>query len=52
MVKSYNVDATFQKVLAAGGISVQELMQKDDPDRRAGVQDPTGNTWSLASQVD
>jgi len=46
-----DVDATYQKALAAGGVSVQEPMQKDDPDRRAGVKDPTGNTWWLATQV-
>jgi uncharacterized glyoxalase superfamily protein PhnB len=46
-----DVDATYQKALAAGGISVQEPLQKNDPDRRAGVKDPTGNTWWLATQV-
>ncbi len=46
-----DVDATYQKALAAGGVSVQEPMQKGDPDRRAGVKDPTGNTWWLATQV-
>ncbi|MBK8899984.1 MAG: VOC family protein [Anaerolineaceae bacterium] len=46
-----DVDATYQKALAAGGVSVQEPVQKEDPDRRAGVKDPTGNTWWLATQV-
>ncbi len=46
-----DVDRTYQKALAAGGTSVQEPVQKDDPDRRAGVQDPTGNTWWIATQV-
>jgi uncharacterized glyoxalase superfamily protein PhnB len=46
-----DVDATYQKALAAGGVSVQEPEKKDDPDRRAGVKDPTGNTWWLATQV-
>ena len=46
-----DVDATYEKALAAGGISVQEPVKKDDPDRRAGVKDPTGNTWWMATQV-
>ena len=46
-----DVDATYQRALDAGGISVQEPVQKDDPDRRAGVKDPAGNTWWIATQV-
>lgn len=46
-----DVDATYQRALAAGGVSVQEPTKKDDPDRRAGVKDPTGNTWWIATQV-
>ncbi|MAT97589.1 MAG: extradiol dioxygenase [Anaerolineaceae bacterium] len=46
-----DVDATYQKALAAGGVSVQEPTKKDDLDRRAGVKDPTGNTWWMATQV-
>ena len=47
-----DVDATYKKALAAGGVSVQEPTKKDDPDRRAGVKDPTGNTWWMATQVE
>ncbi|MGH2541169.1 MAG: VOC family protein [Ardenticatenaceae bacterium] len=46
-----DVDATYQRALDAGGIAVQEPQQKDDPDRRAGVKDPAGNTWWIATQV-
>ncbi|MCI0574576.1 MAG: VOC family protein [Chloroflexi bacterium] len=46
-----DVDATYRRALAAGGVSVQEPVQKDDPDRRAGVKDPAGNTWWIATQV-
>lgn len=46
-----DVDTVYQKALAAGGISVQAPVQKDDPDRRAAVKDPTGNTWWMATQV-
>lgn len=46
-----DVDATYQRALEAGGVSVQEPVQKGDPDRRAGVKDPAGNTWWIATQV-
>lgn len=46
------VDATYQRALAAGGIAVAEPTQKPgDADRRAGVKDPAGNTWWIATQV-
>jgi PhnB protein len=46
-----DVDATYQRALAAGGISVQEPVQKGDPDKRSGVQDPAGNTWWISTQT-
>ncbi len=46
-----DVDATYRRALAAGGISVQEPTRNDDPDRRGGVQDPAGNTWWIATQM-
>ncbi len=47
-----DVDATYQRALAAGGVAVQEPRQKqDDPDRRSGVKDPSGNTWWISTQV-
>ncbi len=46
-----DVDAAYQRALKAGGVSVQEPVQKDEPDRRGGVKDPAGNTWWLATQV-
>lgn len=46
-----DVDATYQRALAAGGVSVQAPVQKDDPDRRSGVKDPAGNVWWIATQV-
>ncbi|WP_233165921.1 VOC family protein [Archangium sp. Cb G35] len=47
-----DVDATYQRALAAGGVSVQEPQQKGDPDRRGGVKDPSGNTWWISTQMD
>ena len=47
-----DVDETYRRALAAGGVSVQEPQQKkDDPDRRGGVKDPSGNTWWISTQV-
>lgn len=47
-----DVDATFQRALDAGGVSVQEPVQKDwDTDRRGGIKDPSGNTWWIATPV-
>ena len=47
-----DVDATFKKALSAGAISVQEPSQKPgDPDRRGGIQDPSGNTWWISTQA-
>ena len=47
-----DVDATYRRALAAGGVSVDAPTQKPgDPDRRAGVKDPAGNTWWIATQI-
>ncbi len=47
-----DVDASYQRALEAGGLSVEEPKQSEgDPDRRAGVKDPAGNTWWIATQV-
>jgi uncharacterized glyoxalase superfamily protein PhnB len=48
-----DVDATYRRALAAGGVSVQEPEQKQgDPDRRGGVKDPAGNTWWVTTQIE
>ncbi len=47
-----DVDETYRRALAAGGIAVQEPTQKpNDPDRRGGVTDPVGNIWWIATQI-
>lgn len=46
-----DVDTTYRKALEAGAISVQEPVQKDDPDKRGGVQDPGGTTWWISTRV-
>ncbi len=47
-----DVDATYQRALAAGGVAVQAPSQNGgEPDRRGGFKDPAGNTWWVATQV-
>jgi PhnB protein len=46
-----DVDATYRRALELGAASVQEPSEKGDGDRRAGVKDPVGNTWWLATHV-
>lgn len=47
-----DAQATYKKALAAGGVSVQEPVQKPgDPDLRGGVKDPSGNTWWISTQL-
>ena len=47
-----DVDASYQRALKAGGVSVQEPEVKaDEFDKRGGIKDPSGNTWWIATQV-
>jgi PhnB protein len=47
-----DVDAVYQRALAAGATSVQEPQKKDDADKRGGVKDSGGTTWWIATQVE
>jgi PhnB protein len=47
-----HTDDTVVMIAEAGGLSVQEPVQKaGDPDRRGGFKDPSGNTWWLSTQM-
>jgi len=47
-----DVDATYQRALAAGAESAMDPTQKDgDDDKRGGVKDPAGNIWWIAQQM-
>jgi uncharacterized glyoxalase superfamily protein PhnB len=46
-----DVDATYQRALDAGAVSVQEPVQKKDEDRRGGVRDAGGTTWWIATRI-
>jgi PhnB protein len=47
-----DVDATYQRAIASGAISVQEPIQKDDEDKRGGVKDAGGTTWWIATKME
>jgi PhnB protein len=47
-----DVDAIYQKAIAAGALSVQEPIKKDDEDKRGGVKDAGGTTWWIATKVE
>jgi PhnB protein len=47
-----DAQATYKRALLAGGVSVQEPVQKQsDPDLRGGIKDPCGNTWWISTQL-
>ena len=47
-----DVDSSYRRAIDAGGFCVDEPEQREgDPERRAGVKDPAGNTWWIATQV-
>jgi PhnB protein len=50
-VYSDDVDAAFNRAIAAGGRSVQDPETQEYGDRRCGVMDPGGNTWWIATPV-
>jgi PhnB protein len=47
-----DVDAVYQRALAAGGKSIQELQTHFYGDRTGAVQDSQGNHWWIASHVE
>jgi uncharacterized glyoxalase superfamily protein PhnB len=44
-----DVDATYQRALAAGAVSLQAPSDQFYGDRNAGVKDPFGNRWWVAT---
>ena len=44
-----NVDAVYQRAVAAGGVSSMEPMDQFYGDRTGSVKDPAGNTWYIAT---
>lgn len=46
-----DVDATYHRALQAGAISISEPADQPYGDRLAGVADPFGNQWYIATQI-
>jgi len=46
-----DVDACYRSALAIGATSLQAPSEKGDGDRRAGVRDPAGNSWWIATHI-
>jgi len=46
-----DVDATYQRALQAGASSISEPADQPYGDRNAGLKDPFGNTWYLATHI-
>ena len=44
-----DADAVYQRALAAGATSVEEPVDQFYGDREAGIKDPTGNLWWIAT---
>lgn len=45
-----DADATYRRALAAGGASLYEPIDQPYGDREAGVRDPSGNLWFIATR--
>jgi PhnB protein len=46
-----DADQVYRRALDAGAESIQEPVQKGDPDKRGGVTFPTGLTWWIATHM-
>lgn len=46
------VDAVYDRALEAGAISIEEPTDRSEGDRRAGVADPFGNAWFIATRIE
>ena len=47
-----DTDSVYNKAIRAGGISLMEPANQFYGDRNAGVQDPSGNKWWIATHVE
>lgn len=46
-----DVDIAFSKALSAGAISTMEPNERPHGDRMAGIKDPCGNIWWIATHA-
>ena len=47
-----DVDATFDRAVAAGATELMPVEDSDDGDRRGGVTDPFGHVWTIATHTE
>jgi len=47
-----DTDAAYRSAMKAGGVSIMEPMNQFYGDRNAGVKDPAGNQWWMATHVE
>ncbi|MFI5134534.1 MAG: VOC family protein [Chitinophagales bacterium] len=47
-----DVDAVYEKAMAAGGVSLREPTDEFYGDRSAGIKDPSGNQWWMATHIE
>ena len=46
-----NTDKAYQRALEAGALTIEKPVDTPYGDRRAPVQDPSGNIWQIATHV-
>ena len=46
-----DVDATYERALAAGAIPIKAPVQEQDSDKRGGFRDAGGTTWWIGTQI-
>ena len=46
-----DIDATYQRALEAGAVSLEEPQDLPYGDRRAMIEDPCGNIWQIATPL-
>lgn len=46
------VDELYDRALEAGATSIEEPADRPEGDRRAGVADPFGNSWFIATRIE
>ncbi|MGF1471462.1 MAG: VOC family protein [Rubrobacteraceae bacterium] len=47
-----NVDEVYDRALEAGATSIEAPADRPEGDRRAGVTDPFGNSWFIATRIE
>jgi len=47
-----DIDATYQRALAVGAVSLEEPRDVPYGDRRGMVKDPSGNVWQIATHTE